>query len=94
MLLNELSKWLGLWDSVPEVEIDVIWACRADSVAKYSSRWEMRASLLTQLLYSVATVHGEAEILKPVHVEPVQAIMLSSRQKESARTPDQRNMME
>lgn len=54
----------------------------------------MRASLLTQLLYSVATVHGEAEILKPVHVEPVQAITLSSRQKESARTPDQRNMME
>lgn len=36
MLLNELSKWLGRWDSVPEVEIDVIRACRADSVAKYS----------------------------------------------------------
>lgn len=41
MLLNELSKWLGLWDSVPEVEIDVIWACRADSIANYSSGKEL-----------------------------------------------------
>lgn len=56
MLPNELSEWLGLWDSVPWVEIDVIWACRAHGAAKCSSR----ASVLTQSLYRMATEHWEA----------------------------------
>lgn len=77
-----MSKWLGLWDSVPEVEINVIWACEVLSVAKYSFRREPHYlhGHYTECIEAYRNPE-EAETEEAEHVEPVQAITLPNQKK-------------